>query len=386
MTAVMTNMQTEIFISIISDFLNSKASKRNVNIDWSEMLKIAKLHEATGIVHYQCKEFIPIEFKNQFDQSIASTIYFYTNRVKEEQTLLRELRDAGINCIIIKGSAVAAYYPVPSLRTMGDTDVVVDNAEIAHRVLIDAGYICKTKYAAYYKRDLLFEIHDQIAHETAVNSREVCDFFNDYKRYIKGDELDWSFHLLFLIFHMRTHFFGSGIGIRQFMDIATVTKNNKDLDWSWIETELKELDLWSFSQKVFDLNHRWFGIDSPLPINPVDEDFYKEATVELCLGGVFGHMENNARKVAVNGKNHPKLTMLMRAWKMVFVPYHNMILMPQYSFLIGKPYLLPVAWIYRGWLTIKKGGIKKTTQRISSNFVSQNEIEGQKEYINKWTR
>lgn len=269
---------------------------------------------------------------------------------------------------------------------MGDTDIVVDDAEKANEVLMASGYTCKTKCAAYNKNDLLFEIHDHLTYVNEINSPELVEFFNSCWDYVKDGELDWSFHLLFLILHLRGHFYGSGVGVRQFMDIAALTKYNEALDWPWIEQKLKELGLWAFSEKLFDLNRRWFGITVPMTIQPVDEVFYREATEELCSGGVFGSKSNNGRRIAAHGYKHPVLSMLKRALGMVFVPYKNMIRMPKYSFLVGRPYLLPIAWIYRGWLTIKKKGMKRTTQSLQDSFVSKEAVEEQRAYIEKWNR
>ena len=379
-------MTTEFFITLLSDFLNKRETKQPEDIDWAELMRVAKLHEMAGIVYYQCKNFIPVEYQEQLNEFNASTLFYYANRVKEEKTVLQKLRDAGVRCFIIKGSAVAAYYPAPALRTMGDTDIVVDDAEKAHEVLMASGYTCKTKCAAYYKNDLLFEIHDHLTYVNGINSPDLVDFFNGYWDYVKDGELDWSFHLLFIILHLRGHFYGSGVGVRQFMDIAALTKYNEALDWPWIEQKLKELDLWAFSEKVFDLNRRWFGISAPMTVEPVEDAFYKEATNELCSGGAFGTKSNNGRRIAAHGYKHPVLSMLKRAWGMVFVPYKNMIRMPQYSFLVGRPYLLPVAWIYRGWLTIKKKGMKSTTKSLQDSFVSKEAVEKQKTYIEKWNQ
>ena len=77
---------------------------------------------------------------------------------------------------------------------------------------------------------------------------------------------------------------------------------------------------------------------------------------------------------------------IQRVFGMGFVPYKDMIRMPQYSFLVGRPYFLPAAWIYRGWLTIRKKGMKNTTQCIQDSFVSKEAVEEQKAYIEKWNQ
>ena len=380
-------MTTVFFISLLSDFLNKRETiQPEGDINWEELMKTAKLHEVAGIVYYQCKRFIPKEYQESLNHLYAYTLFYYGHRVNEEVIALQKLRDASVRCFIIKGSVVASYYPAPALRTMGDTDIVVDDLMKAHDALVITGYTCKTKYAAYYIKNLLFEIHDHLAYVNDINSPELVEFFSRHWDFMKDGELDWSFHLLFLILHLRGHFYGSGVGVRHFMDIAALTRYNEKLDWSWIEQKLKELKLWKFAEKVFDLNRRWFGIIVPMTVEPIDEAFYREVTEELCSGGVFGSKVNSGRRFAAQGYRHPIFSMLKRACGLVFVPYKNMIRMPQYGFLDGRPYLLAVAWIYRGWLTIRKMGIKNATHSLQDSFVSKEAVDEQKKYIEKWNR
>lgn len=380
-------MTTEFFINILSDHINRiPTEKPSFDIDWESLIKMAKQQEVSGILFYQCKNFIPIEYKGLLEQSFASTLYYYSNRINEERHILQQLKNAEIDCFIIKGSTVANFYPIPALRTMGDTDIVVNNLKIAHEVLLDNGYRCKIKYASYFKRELLFEIHDQLAKESSLMDTNIISFFNDYREKVINSELDWSFHYLFLIFHLYRHFLNEGIGIRQFLDIAMVTKYCSALDWPWIEKELKELAMWSFSQKVYFLIQKWFGISPPLHLETVDSAFYDAATAELCSGSVFGNKTNKARRIVTNTSKRPIISMIERVKCLLFVPYNNMILLPQYQFLTGRPYLLPIAWIYRGWISIRKHGTKSSIKEIKSSFVSKDDIKNEQEYIEKWTK
>lgn len=375
-------MTIDYFFILLSDYVYKRKSRPpKSDVNWEELIKVAKFHNLSGIVYFQCKKFIPNEYRETMEKSCATTLFNYANRLKEEKTVLLKLKETGVSCFIIKGSVVAAFYPIPALRTMGDTDIVVDDADKTHDVLISSGYECKTKCAVYVKNGFLYEVHDHITHVNEINSTELVKFFNDYWDYVKDGELDCNFHLLFLILHLRSHFYGSGVGIRQFLDVAMVTQYCENLDWSWIEQKLKEFALWTFAQKIFDLNRRWFGVTPPIIFSPVDDAFYREATKDLYLGGVFGTEGNTARRMAAHGYGSA-----IRLRGMVFVPYKDMIRMPQYAFLIGRPYLLPIAWIYRGWLKVTKLGAKNTGKIIQTTVVSKNTVNEQKEYIEKWNQ
>lgn len=378
-------MLTEFFISILSDFLNHRDTERPKNdISWNGLIEVAKRHEVSGILYYQCKRIIPAKYLDSLEKSYASTLFYYSNRIAEETTILNILKKNGIICFVIKGSSVASYYPIPSLRTMGDTDFLVDDIKKTHRLLLESGYSCNVKYSAYSKRNMLFETHNKLVQDDNVNNPSLVSFLNNWQEHINNGELDWSFHLLFLIIHLRHHLYGNGIGIRQFFDIAVITKNNKNIDWKWFEKTAKEYGIWTFSQNVLDLNRIWFGVKTPLTIKNVDESFFNEVTVELFSGGVFGKESNSARRTAAQGNAHPKLYMIKQALTILFLPYKYMIHIPQYKFLIGKPFLLPIAWGYRALLTIKTKGVIKSTKIIRSTFANQESIDDEREFINKW--
>ncbi len=116
------------------------------------------------------------------------------------------------------------------------------------------------------------------------NSNYMIDWFihklwserdeRNFWKYVKNGKLDWSFHFLFLIFHLYKHFMINGVGLRQFMVIAVLTKENKELNWLWIVEKLKDLKMWEFAKRVFALNESWFGIVPPLEFQLLKRSFF----------------------------------------------------------------------------------------------------------------
>jgi hypothetical protein len=66
----------------------------------------------------------------------------------------------------------------------------------------------------------------------------------------------------------------NGVGLRQFMVIAVLTKENKELNWLWIVEKLKDLKMWEFAKRVFALNESWFGIVPPLEFQLLKRSFF----------------------------------------------------------------------------------------------------------------
>lgn len=178
-----------------------------------------------------------------------------------------------------------------------------------------------------------------------------------------------------------------GVGLRQFMDVAVMER--EELNWPWIEEKLRELELWAFSEKVFALNEAWFGIAPPLSIESVDQSFIEEATELILSNGVFGFdNEENQNNIAVNIVKSEGSGFRARSRRVlhdVFYPYSDMIRMPQYSYLKNRKILLPVAWIHRAVRAVFLRRADKTMKSIMQQaFVSDDIVEQRSKVLEKW--
>ena len=212
-------------IAILRDHLDQTPTSP-FNTDWGELLALSKKHEVTAIVYAQCKSFIPQAYIEEYRRAWSAILFYYTNRVKMMEKIEAALAD--IEHFMIKGPSVAQYYPFPAFRTMGDTDIVIhteDRTE-ADRRLRELGLACLSSFVdrewQYCYHNMEVELHDHLVYTESVNVDAQERFFNDFWKHVQNNELDWDFHFLFLILHLRKHFMNSGIGLRQFMDIAVL--------------------------------------------------------------------------------------------------------------------------------------------------------------------
>lgn len=193
-----------------------------------------------------------------------------------------EFEKESISFFTVKGLDVAAFYPVPALRTMGDCDMIVHSVDKqrAHEALLKLGFMNKSKQNAewtYYKSRLEFELHDHLLYDETVNSRLSKDFTETAWEYTSGDAcrktLNWNFHFIFLLLHLKKHLMNSGVGFRQFMDLMFTAKT-VDLDWKWLTEQLQKLKILNFTRVCLTLCEQWFGV--PLPMTTeLDSDFYE---------------------------------------------------------------------------------------------------------------
>lgn len=391
----MLTLEQSFFISILSDHINRrKTTDLSEEFDWDRILYYAQIQQVEGIVFFQYRSFLTTEIKNYLEDKYGSSLSIYANQEHYLKKLKSILSTNNIEYFIVKGFAVASYYPLPPLRTMGDTDLVVhsEDRQRVHELLLEQGYANESRLEGrewiYYKDKYVLELHDGLIYSEAINRKAHEAFFKDFWDYVHDGVLDWNYHFIYLLLHLRKHLMNSGVGFRQFIDIAVVVKNNKELDWAWIEEQLIKLDLIKFSRIVFALNDAWFGVSSPIQKKELDEGFYEKATEQVFNNGVFGFdNEENRVNLAVNyarkGKN-VKASMVTSAIRKVFPSYTDMVSVPKYSFIIGKRWLLPIAWVYRLFKGANKTDFSNNVSKVKSSFVSNETIEKREDYLKQW--
>ncbi len=388
-------MENLFFLQLLADHLHKRSTAAPEGaVDWQELLALGRAHQVSGILYAQCRGVIPAEYEKQFAGEYGATLFYHIQREAMVAQLKDALRSAGIPFFIVKGVMVAACYPVPALRTMGDTDLVIhtEDRQQVHEILLAQGFVNESHFEdrewVYYKNRMEFELHDHLVYSETVNRKEHEAFFNDFWPYVHDGALDWSFHLLFLLLHLRKHLMNEGVGFRQFMDVAVVTKYCPDLDWAWIRENLEKLGMLDFARTVFAMNRAWFGIEVPLPAKEIAPAFYVEATDLVFRNGVFGfhnseNRDNRAVNVARNAGN-AKLAMAHSAIRTAFPGYQTLITAPHYRFLKGKPWLLPAAWAYRILRGFSGNRLGRSVRQIRSSFASDETIEKRSSLLDQW--
>lgn len=359
------------------------------SVDWDELFRLSQCHQVTGIIFHQCKDMIPAEKASDFERIYAASLFYYANRVKAMNFISGLL--TGIPFFSVKGLEVAQYYPVPALRTMGDNDVVVEPGRLSEAVdiLKKHGFVQSPNpdesnehvWSCEYK-DMHFEFHDRLTEKDA-RTAEQLSFFGNFMPYVKANRLDWNYHFVFLLMHLRKHFMHRGVGLRQFMDIAVVAKGREDLDWDWIEDKLQELKLDKFAHSCYSLIDDWFGIKMPVQFERIDAELTEEITEKILNNGVFGFDDEGNKSnwisdaLIQSGENILKNRITFFIEK-TFPDYEYMIGYPKCGFLDGRPYLLPIAWIRRFIYILGKHDHIDRSRTITGTFKSTSELEKRK--------
>lgn len=361
------NTMEQLFLRCIADHLNHQKTAAPDSIDSDALFELAKAHDVVGIVFQQLKWQLAKDAR--FMQMYSASLYYYAGRSKCYQNVKQRFWEQGILSVPVKGLEVAELYPFPALRTMGDIDLLIreEDKPRIHQIMLDLGYECvgdKTGRDWQYKNKTIeFELHPLMIYpDEQVEKKEYIRFFNDFWQYVdENGNLKKEFHLLYLFVHLRKHLLNHGAGVRQFMDIAVFTRAyREEMDWNWIGEKLSELDLTRFAQMCYTFLYRWFGFPSPMEMLEISEELYESSTQRILENGVFGFQSSDdstalASYAAVQGGVFGKIRHLLQA---IFPPYALMQTMPEYGFVVGRPLLLPAAWVYRFVLVAKRGRVK----------------------------
>lgn len=380
------------FIQILADHLNGRTTRCEDDLDWNIIHQYARKHQVSGIVYVQARDIMPEWALLKFRKETLALFYNVSNRTFDFDAIRKELDKEDIDYFVVKGPAVASLFPDPHLRVMGDIDLVVkpEDREKCHDILLSNGYDCKSKQEdrewQYYKNRMELELHDRLVYKETGNEIGQDTFFNDCWKYVKDGQLDWNFHLLFLIFHLRKHFMNSGVGFRQFLDLAVVAQNIP-IDWEWMKNNLKTTEMYSFAKKCYGFVNQWFGIKTPLTTK-IDNDFFEEATQKIFADGVFGfdNKENSINDSVneVRKSKVPRLSLLYLYVKEICPPWELLSKAPVYGYLKKSRLLLPIAWLHRWGRQIKRSIVFKEKIRTKKTIASINEYDSRMAWMKNW--
>ncbi|MCD7803002.1 MAG: nucleotidyltransferase family protein [Clostridiales bacterium] len=353
--------EKQYLIDILTAFINQEPVERQENIDWMKIKYLADIHSVTGIVGYVAKQSNLLSQEQGlplFWNACMSSIYLFTQRAERMRDLSRKMQEAQIDHILFKGYVVKDYYPVPELRSYGDIDLVIhlEDRPRSHELMLQNGYQVKSDWEAvfsYYKDIEYYEIHSDIMEIDVTDKADYRGFFQHmWEHTVRVDDYVWEFkpefHFIYLLTHIAKHIYGSGAGVRMYLDLAAFILHFGDqIDWNWVRTELETIQLYDFCCVALTAVKNWFGVESPMELHPVPDDVM-ETFLDFTLdGGVFGHVNResgvNALKHAEsNGKSASRVKVLL---KRLFPPATE--IESRYTYLQNKHWLLPVAWVHR---------------------------------------
>lgn len=285
-------------------------------------------------------------------------------QVMEIKEIQKRFEANGIRHQFMKGSCMKFMYPSPQMREMSDMDVLIhdESMQKASDILKEMGYelIQSIKHHDIYRKGkyMVVEAHKAMYDKT-IDKRQYEYFADLSKRKIKeGFTYTMEFTLedfyVYMISHMAKHFYQMGCGIRNLLDIYLFKKQYfPNMDMEYTREELKKLGLEDFSGHMENLSMIWME-------KQPSTEFYDNLFLYMMDCGIYGKDENGIWNQFAKEKNSDlsNYKAKLRFWYF-FPPLHYMA--EYYSFLEDYPFLLPIAWVIRGFCGIfgHKGSDKR---------------------------
>ena len=344
-------------LDVLKAFVHNEKLNFDVELDWAKLMELSAIHSVTGILDYMvvqnpCERTAPMlaALKKQCFANIA----VFAQRTDCARQLLAKLSEAGIDHMLMKGYVVRNYYPVPELRTFGDVDILIkpDDRGKCHKLMLEQGFSVKTDWEpvySYYNNNELYEMHTELMEIDVSDKADYKGYFcKAWEHAVKTDEHEFEptpeFHFIYLLTHIAKHINGAGAGIRMYLDLALFIKHfGNSIDWDSIKNELETIKLSDFANVAFNVVEKCFGIASPIQLREIKTDTFEDFMNYTMDGGVFGHVGRDNALITL--KNSTGTSRTATVVHRLFPKAED--IERRYTYLQGKHWLLPVAWVHR---------------------------------------
>lgn len=348
-------MRLEItyLLDVIRYILNEQVNEvplPSSDMDWQGLFSFAKKHSIFNMLYYGVKE-LPDErkldkaFFAKLDYDTMHGIAIGVNQEEAEKEIEQAFEQAGIHLLAVKGICTRERYPFPELRTMGDIDLLyrASQTKDMQDVMRNLGYGDGDegrKHDSFFRPPCInIEMHRELL---AADSKYYTYYADIWERvalkegsqYIHQMSLEDEY--IYSLLHLVEHFQNGGIGIRFVMDVY-VYNHLGNMNWDYVEAELRKLELFEFYQNISQLAERWFGDRNQ---QTEDDELIQQLEAYILSNGTFGTSRNAAATAVAKGGRTKFLL------QTVFPNLENMKTM--FPWLSKWPILLPYSWVLRG--------------------------------------
>ncbi|MBR2335337.1 MAG: nucleotidyltransferase family protein [Clostridia bacterium] len=339
-------------LTLINNALKGEQNLLPEDFDYSKLYKFSVRQQIMPLIYYGGST-NPVFVANDIDGKLRSST-IYAAVVSEHQTLEVNkvcgfFDENGIDYMRLKGFGIKKLYPREEMRIMGDADILIreNQMPMIEQLMVDLGYthvLTSDHEWTWVKGSVKIELHKRLV---PTYSKDFYSYFGDgwflankkeenrCEYYMKAED-----EFVYLFTHFAKHYRYSGIGIKHTVDLYMFMKTYKDLDYKYMRSSFKSLGLLKFYDNICKMLDVWF--------NGAECDELSEfLTNKIFANGAYGTLTATLKSEAVvlakgtNAKGAKRKKMI----RLIFPTYENMC--PTYSWIKGKPWLLPLAWIYR---------------------------------------
>lgn len=375
-----------LFVRCMAAFVHGERLSLPVSMtldDCRSLYKLAKRQSLSGALYEVTADsdlIPPLGERLRRDGFVLLTVY------EQQSAIIRDIKTSfaqnGIDHLFFKGAVVRQHYQTPSMRSMGDVDVLIheDDRQKADDVMTTLGFSCMPEQQEVwvYKKDgCLVEVHT-VVRRFDVNEQTTVPYDTIWQdaalesgtTYRLSDEAEAAH----TIAHLTAHFCSGGCGLRQLMDVAVwCERGADDAFWQTVTDKLAPYGMTDFIARLLWLCHEWFGVTAPSLAKPLDTETEERVLVRLLSDGTFGTDKRVllSRMRKEQRQHHGKTHTLLR-WFFVPIPT----LKRQYAYAARHAWLVPVAVVHRWFDGVTK---HRKIHRGRLQYAKEHEAELQTE-------
>lgn len=319
----------ELFFELIRVAIGTQPSLSRLPSanEWIELFELAKKQALVGITFVGLKGLGADPDEGYARIGMSEETYFtwaglaariqVRNEIVDQQCaeVQRRLFADGLNCCILKGQGIAAYYgELSDFRQSGDIDVWTPHKSILQLVQYVRGYgVEPTTIHAHVSfvpfDDTTVELHPTPSFLRCFwRNRKLQRWFRsfDVTSFEKTNGFTTpplEFNLVYLLLHMYGHTLYEGIGLRQMMDYFFVLQTSSkvsEVSKFQIAQTIDSFGLKKFTQGVMWIMQSVFGLGEDKLLFEPDPKIGQLLLSEVLSGGNFGH--HDKRNEALKSK------------------------------------------------------------------------------------
>lgn len=371
--------ESRLLIATLRRAITDKASDMPTDVDWEFFYRLTRAHGVSALVwegirkDTQVLSAMPAELQQKFSGEYYHAIFRDTQFEHTKVELQERLEEAGVPYVFLKGSRLRYDYPIPSLRTMCDMDILVNTRDydaitkVAESMGGEAYSGDGNHHNFKFPGGVAVEFHPNLVHPGTMVGTQINPGWQ-YTQGVEAKELTPEGMYLHTLAHLAEHFISGGVGVKFVLDIWVLRNLSKTQpDRAFVEEELERMDLLEFAQKIEALAEMWFCEGESTPL-------LEELGEYIISSGSHGKSDRamlNAVSLSKGGNYFSAL------WHRVFYPRRE--LETRYPWCDGKPWLLPAAWCTRAWDTMTKRGHLVRKWAKGTAEVSQEDVRQQRQ-------
>ena len=333
---------TDIFFALIRFSIGSDAEFTHcpTNEEWYILFDIAKRQTLLGVV-FAGIERLPKEQRPPKELLMQWVVLY--DRIKKRNRKMnavaarvaRQFKEGGFDSVLLKGQAVALYYPDPLLRTPGDIDIWVrgSKSSIIRYVRRYAGDCSPVYHHVDFNvsDDAEIEVHftPSWMNSTVTNSilqrffEECAD--ESFANFVTLDETESpiavgtkAFNRVYLMVHIYRHLFSEGVGLRQLLDYYWLSRQGcTDKERETAVHTLQELGMSRFVGAVMYVLNKVFGMQREFMLTAPLAHEGEFLLQEIMLSGNFGSHDHRNGKLNSRNALVRFVSRTVRNWRFV---------------------------------------------------------------------